>query len=399
MKMNRFVTLGFIISILCFSPNFLTAQSKKTSIITGAQQSEMYLPVLEGKNVAVVANHTSLVGDVHLVDNLIDSGIKVIKVFGPEHGFRGKADAGQKVDDKIDLVTGLPIISLYGSHKKPQPEDLENIDIVIFDIQDVGARFYTYIYTMTLVMEACAENNIPVIVLDRPNPNGFYVDGPILEPDYKSFVGMHPIPIVHGMTVGEYAKMVNGEYWLTDSITCNLTIIPVANYTHSDFYEIPVPPSPNLPNKYAVYLYPSLCLFEGTDVSIGRGTDYPFQIVGHPEFLPGSYIFVPRSIPGKATNPKHEGVHCNGQNLIGYAREMDNNPTKINLAWLIYYYENLKDKTDFFNAYFKKLAGTSQLKDQIESGLSEEQIRESWQPKLNQFKKIRKKYLLYPDFE
>jgi len=377
----------------------INAQQNELNPICGAEQTDQYFPLLKNKNVAVVANHTSLIDGAHLVDRLLSAKIRVVKVFSPEHGFRGKADAGQKVEDKIDLVTGLPIISLYGSHKKPQPEDLENIDIVVFDIQDVGARFYTYISTMTLVMEACAENSIPVLVLDRPNPNGFYVDGPVLEPGFKSFVGMHPIPIVHGMTVGEYAQMVNDEHWLADSVICDLTVIPVSNYSHNDFYELPIKPSPNLPNKYAVYLYPSICLFEGTDVSVGRGTDYPFQIIGHPDYLLGSYIFTPRSIPGTATNPKHEGVYCNGQNLIGYAQEMKNNPAQLNLTWLIGFYDALKDKTTFFTSYFEKLAGTATLRKQIEAGMSEVQIRESWQPKLDEFKTIRKKYLLYPDFE
>lgn len=390
--------------IIIFSTVFLfataiQAQGLKPKIITGAEQTEKYFPTLQGKNVAVVANHTTLIGNAHLVDSLIKSGIGVVKVFSPEHGFRGRADAGQKVENKIDLVTGLPIISLYGDHKKPQAEDLKNVDVVVFDIQDVGARFYTYISTMTYVMEACAENHIPVMVLDRPNPNGFYVDGPVLEAEFKSFVGMHPVPIVHGMTVGEYAQMVNGELWLADSIVCDLTVIPVLNYSHSDFYELPVGPSPNLPNKYAVYLYPSLCLFEGTDVSVGRGTEYPFQVIGHPEFVLGSYIFTPRSIPGVATHPKHEGVYCNGQNLIGYAKEMESNPAKLNLSWLLAYYDFLKDRTGFFNNYFEKLAGNAELRQQIIAGLSEEEIRASWQPKLNEFKKIRKKYLLYPDFE
>ncbi len=365
----------------------------------GAERTGLYFPLLRDKNVAVVGNHTSLIRGAHLVDSMMAAGIHVVKVFSPEHGFRGRADAGQSVDDKIDLVTGLPIISLYGNHKKPTPGDLTNVDVVVFDIQDVGARFYTYISTMTLVMEACAEAGIPVIVLDRPNPNGFYVDGPVLEPQFKSFVGMHPVPIVHGMTTGEYARMVNGEHWLAGAVQCALTVIPCANYSHADFYALPVPPSPNLPNKYAVYLYPSLCLFEGTVVSVGRGTDKPFQVIGHPDYTLGSYVFVPRSIPGAATNPKYEGQHCNGQNLTGYAKEMDSIPPHINLGWLISYNDFLKDKTDFFNSYFEKLAGTASLRQQIEAGMSEAQIRESWKPGLKKFKKIRKKYLLYPDFE
>ena len=389
MKVLIFFIAGFMSIVSC--------AQKGQGIMVGADQTELYFPLLKGKRIAVVANHTSLIQGAHLVDSLVSADFEVDKIFSPEHGFRGKADAGQLIDDKIDLVTGLPVISLYGKHKKPTTEDLQDIDLVVFDIQDVGARFYTYISTMTYVMEACAENEIPVIVLDRPNPNGFYVDGPVLEKEFKSFVGMHPVPIVHGMTVGEYAKMVNGEQWLKDSIKCELKVIQVKNYNHSDFYELPVKPSPNLPNKFAVYLYPSLCLFEGTVVSIGRGTDYPFQVTGHPDYLLGSYIFVPRSIPGVATNPKHEGVYCNGQNLIGYAREMKNNPAQLNLTWLISYYDAMKDKTDFFTKYFTLLAGTEQLQKQIEDGWDEKQIRESWQPGLEEFKHIREKYLLYPE--
>ncbi|OYT13821.1 MAG: hypothetical protein B6I19_03140 [Bacteroidetes bacterium 4572_114] len=394
MKIIIFIIAGFISIVSC-------ARSGQ-EVMVGADQTELYFPLLKGKRIAVVANHTSLIQGAHLVDSLVSAGVDVVKIFSPEHGFRGKAGAGQLIDDKIDLVTGLPVISLYGKHKKPTTEDLQDIDLVIFDIQDVGARFYTYISTMTYVMEACAENDIPVMVLDRPNPNGFYVDGPILDTGFSSFVGMHPVPIVHGMTVGEYAKMVNGERWLKDSIQCELKVIPVKNYAHSDFYDLPVQPSPNLPNRYAVYLYPSICLFEGTVVSVGRGTDYPFQVIGHPDFLLGSYIFVPRSIPGVATNPKHEGVYCNGQNLIGYAREMKDNPAQLNLHWLINYYGALKDTTDttdFFTKYFSLLAGTDQLQKQIEDGWTEEQIRESWQPGLDEFKQIREKYLLYPDFD
>lgn len=399
MNIKNNILSGVVVFMLAFAIFPTSARAKKKPLLTGAQQTELYLPLLQGKNVALVANHTSRIGKAHLVDSLMSLRVQLAKVFSPEHGFRGKADAGQKIDDKIDLVTGLPIISLYGSHKKPQAEDLEGVDVVIFDIQDVGARFYTYISTMSLVMEACAENNIPVIVLDRPNPNGFYVDGPVMKPEFESFVGMHPVPIVHGMTVGEYAQMVNGEYWLADSVQCDLTIIPLKKYTHSDFYELPIPPSPNLPNKYAVYLYPSLCLFEGTDVSIGRGTDYPLQIIGHPEYLLGNYIFTPRSIPGSATHPKHEGVYCNGQNLIGYAQHMDENPKQLNLSWLISYYQNLYEKTAFFNSYFEKLAGNDELRKQIIDEIPEDQIRASWQSDLDAFKQTRKKYLLYPDFK
>lgn len=386
--------------ILFFMHSFYAcSQSPAGKIIVGAERTGEYFPMIKGKNVAIVANHTSLINGVHLVDSLLSAGFKVVKVFSPEHGFRGNADAGQEINDKIDLVTGLPIISLYGVNRKPQAIDLENVDVIIFDIQDVGARFYTYISTMTYVMEACAENHIPVIILDRPNPNGFYVDGPVLEPAFKSFVGLHPVPIVYGMTVGEYARMVNGEGWLENGVKCKLSIVSIENYKHADFYELPVKPSPNLPNKYAVYLYPSLCLFEGTIVSVGRGTDFPFQIIGHPGYAIGSYLFTPKSIPGVATKPKYEGLTCYGQNLSDFARDMEELPPQLHLSWLIAFYKILKDKGNFFDIYFEKLAGTALLRKQIEEGWSEEQIRESWQPGLDKFKTIRTKYLLYPDFE
>jgi uncharacterized protein YbbC (DUF1343 family) len=385
--------------LLVFQSFCACSQSQDARIIVGAEQTGAYFPLIKGKNIALVVNHTSLIGEIHLVDSLLRADFKVVKVFSPEHGFRGNADAGQEISDKIDLVTGLPIISLYGKNKKPQVADLADVDMVVFDIQDVGARFYTYISTMTFVMEACAENQIPVIILDRPNPNGFYVDGPVLESEFKSFVGLHPVPIVHGMTVGEYAKMVNGEGWLENGVKCELSVIPVENYTHRDFYELPVRPSPNLPNKNAVYLYPSLCLFEGTIVSVGRGTDFPFQVIGHPDFVTGSYLFTPKSIPGVASKPKYEGVTCFGQNLTGFAENITNQPHQLSLFWLIEYYKILKDKGSFFDNYFEKLAGTAQLRKQIEEGWSEVQIRESWQPGLEKFRQIRKKYLLYPDFE
>jgi uncharacterized protein YbbC (DUF1343 family) len=375
------------------------SQPQVARIIVGAERTSEYFQLIKGKNIALVANHTSLINGVHLVDTLISARFKVVKVFSPEHGFRGNADAGQEIGDKIDLVTRLPIISLYGKNKKPQAADLAEVDLVIFDIQDVGARFYTYISTMTYVMEACAENQIPVIILDRPNPNGFYVDGPVLESEFKSFVGLHPVPIVHGMTVGEYAGMVNAEGWLENGVKCELSVIPVENYTHSDLYELPVRPSPNLPNKNAIFLYPSLCLFEGTVVSVGRGTDLPFQVIGHPEFKAGSDSFIPRSIPGVASKPKYEGVQCFGQNLTGFAESSQNLQGQMHLSWLIEYWKALKDKGSFFDNYFEKLAGTAQLRTQIEDGWSEAQIRESWQPGLEKFKQFRKKYLLYPDFD
>lgn len=368
------------------------------AITPAAERTTLYFPMLEGRQVALVTNHSSLIGQQHLVDSLIGAGFSVVRVFSPEHGFRGTADAGELVGDAIDLVTGLPVVSLYGQNRRPQDEHLADIDLVVFDIQDVGARFYTYISTMTYVMEACARLDIPFLVLDRPNPNGFYVDGPVLEEAYISFVGLHPVPIVHGMTVGEYARMVNGEGWLGDGLTCDLTVITVRNYSHSDFYELPVRPSPNLPNKYAVYLYPSLCLFEGTVASLGRGTEKPFQVIGHPLYKVGDYRFTPRPMPG-ASQPPLSGEECFGYDLTDYARRMDQHPPQLNLSWLIDFYNELSEKTPFFNNFFNRLAGNATLQKQIEQGMSEEEIRATWQDGLDAFKLIRKKYLLYDDFE
>ncbi|HNV49594.1 MAG: DUF1343 domain-containing protein [Bacteroidales bacterium] len=398
--MNSFFSILKISSLLVFiilQTNCTNGQSTH-EIQPGACQTSSYFPMLQGKRVAIVANHTATIDDVHLVDSLVRAGIEVKKVFSPEHGFRGIAEAGQKVDDAIDLVTGLPVLSLYGNNKKPRKEDLSDIDLIIFDIQDVGARFYTYISTMTYVMEACAEHGIPLIILDRPNPNGFYVDGPVLQPEFKSFVGLHPVPIVHGMTIGEYAQMVNGEGWLENELKCEIKIIPVKNYMHSDFYELPLRPSPNLPNKNAVYLYPSLCLFEGTVVSVGRGTELPFQVIGHPEFTKGNYYFVPKPMIG-AVKPPFDNITCNGFNLTDWAQKMNENSAQINLDWLILFYNELSEKNQFFNSFFEKLAGTAELRKQIEQGLSAEQIRETWQPELKEYKRIRKKYLIYTDIE
>lgn len=368
------------------------------AIIPAAERTTLYFPMLEGKQIALVANHSSLIGQQHLVDSLIGAGFSVVRVFSPEHGFRGTADAGEHVGDGIDLVTGLPVVSLYGQNRRPQDEHLADIDLVVFDIQDVGARFYTYISTMTYVMESCARLGIPFLVLDRPNPNGFYVDGPVLEEAFSSFVGLHPVPIVHGMTVGEYARMVNGEGWLGNGLQCDLTVITVRNYSHSDFYELPVRPSPNLPNKYAVYLYPSLCLFEGTVVSLGRGTEKPFQVIGHPLYPGIDYRFTPRPMPG-ASQPPLSGEECFGYDLTDYARRMDEHPPQLNLSWLFDFHNKLSDKTPFFNNFFNRLAGNATLRKQIEQGMSEEEIRATWQEGLDAFKLIRKKYLLYDDFE
>ncbi|MCP4552141.1 MAG: DUF1343 domain-containing protein, partial [Bacteroidetes bacterium] len=321
------------------------------------------------------------------------------KVFSPEHGFRGNVSDGGLINDHIDSKTGLSIISLYGSHKKPSKEDLSDIDIVIFDLQDVGVRFYTYLSTMTYVMEACAENNIPLIVFDRPNPNGFYVDGPVLKPEFKSFVGLHPIPIVHGLTPGEFALLVNGELWLANKLKCNLKIIEVAHYTHKQTMDLPVKPSPNLPTQSSVLLYPSLALFEGTVVSVGRGTPTPFEVIGHPEFGSNSVSFTPVSIPGTSVNPPLKNQKCYGIDLINYPIKNPEISGQIELRWIIQFYKELHGKTEFFSSYFEKLAGVATLRQQIEFGLSEEEIRKSWSKDLNKYKKIRTKYLLYPDFE
>jgi uncharacterized protein YbbC (DUF1343 family) len=367
-------------------------------IMPGAFMIDEYLPLLKGKRIGIVANHTSLINNTHLVDSLISLKVKVTKIFGPEHGFRGDQPDGKEIPGGKDPKTGISVVSLYGNHKKPAKADLSEIDILIFDIQDVGARFYTYISTLTYVMEACAENNIPLIVLDRPNPNGYYVDGPVLEPAFASFVGMHQVPVIYGMTIGEYARMANGEKWLKGGVQCNLTVIKCKTYTHKSRYQLPVRPSPNLQDMKAIYLYPSLCMFEGTVVSIGRGTDSPFKVFGHPKYTNGSFSFTPEPIKGVSEDPPLKGQICNGKNLEKEAETLKAKG-KIELSWLLETYKNLNLKADFFNTYFEKLAGNSKLREQIIAGQNETEIRKSWQPELDSFKKIRKKYLLYPDFE
>ncbi len=366
------------------------------NVKVGAERTQIYLPWIKGKNVAVVANRTSMIKNTHLVDSLLNSGIKVKKIFSPEHGFRGNVDAGTSVKNYIDKKTGIPVISLYGNNKKPKECDLQGIDVIVFDIQDVGVRFYTYISTLCYVMEACAENNIPLILLDRPNPNGFYIDGPVLKKKFTSFVGLEPVPIVYGMTIAEYALMVNGEGWLKAQVKCNLKYVKIKNYKHSQLYQLPIKPSPNLPNMKAIYLYPSLALFEGTIVSVGRGTDKPFQIFGNPEIKNTKFSFIPESISGACINPPYKGIRCYGYKLTNFPDSVIINSKKIYLKWLIEMYKRLHNKSDFFNAYFDKLAGDSRLRTQIISGIKEEQIRESWQKDIKKFKKIRKKYLLYP---
>lgn len=367
-------------------------------VIPGAWRTAVYFPLLKDKKVGVVANQTSMIKEVHLVDSLISAGIKVVKVFTPEHGFRGNAEAGATIKNDWDSKTGLPLISLYGAKKKPAAEDLAGIDMVILDLQDVGARFYTYISTMSYMMEACAENSIPLMVLDRPNPNGFYVDGPVLKPEYSSFIGMHPVTLVHGMTMAEYARMVNSEKWLKNKVECKLQWVECEGYTHQIRYNLPVRPSPNLPDMASVYLYPSLCLFEGTPISVGRGTTVPFTVIGHPDFKGGNYSFTPVPIKGVSENPPHKGVECHGYNLKENAVEIWKEGG-LRLEWLIEMYKALGSKPGFFTGSFDKLAGSDELRIQIQSGMSEQKIRESWEQGLKEFKKMRRKYLLYPDFE
>lgn len=365
-------------------------------VICGAGRMDQYLPMLKDKSVGLVVNQTSLVGTTHLLDTLLSHGIKVSCVFAPEHGFRGTADAGEHIQNGVDGKTHVPIISLYGANKKPDAGQLSGIDVLIFDIQDVGARFYTYISTLHYIMEACAEQHKALIVLDRPNPNGHYVDGPVLDTAYRSFVGMDPIPVVHGMTVGEYARMLNGEKWLEGKVQCDLTVIPCLHYTHQTFYTLPVKPSPNLPDMKAIYLYPSLCFFEGsTQVSVGRGTDKPFQVYGAPGFDPKLFAFTPKSTAG-ATHPFLQDKTCYGFNLADLTED-SLRQQKFTLKYLLNAYQLSKNKSAFFNDFFTQLAGGKTLQAQIEKGMTEAQIRKSWQGQLRHFKTIRRKYLLYKD--
>lgn len=407
----------FILLLICLNFQFSScAQQQKSDnkktiptkapLKIGADRTNLYLPKLKGKNIAIIANQTSTVNvsqraevspnvmgfktvTYHLVDYLHTyKNLSVKKVFAPEHGFRGKADAGETVINGIDTKTQLPIISLYGKNKKPSQAQLKNIDVVVFDIQDVGARFYTYISSLHYVMEACAQANIPVIILDRPNPNAHYIDGPLLEMVYKSFVGMHPVPVVYGMTIGEYGQMINGEKWLKNDLKCDLTVIPLENYTHNTEYHLPIKPSPNLPNAVAINLYPSLCFFEGTTISVGRGTNKQFQIYGAPYLNKTGFSFMPKPNQG-AKNPKYKAKLCYGENL-----QKTTKLSGLNLSWLIKSYKK-SVKKEFFTVFFTKLAGTKKLQQQIEKGISEEEIKKSWKKDLENFKKIREKYLLY----
>ncbi|MDO6432074.1 DUF1343 domain-containing protein [Flavitalea sp. BT771] len=372
-------------------------------IITGADQTAAYLPLLKGKRVGMLVNPTSVIHNQSIVDSLHKLKVDIREVFGPEHGFRGKASNGAKVSDEIDSATGIPIISLYGRKRKPSKEDMEAIDIMVFDVQDVGCRFYTYINTLRDIMEACAESGKELLILDRPDPNG-YVDGPILDMNLKSGIGQFPIPITHGMTIGEFAQMINGEGWLPNKAQCKLKIIRVKNYAHSIHYDLPVNPSPNLNTQQSILLYPSLCLFEGTIISQGRGTHMPFTILGSPD-LKGKYAFsfTPVSLPGMSETPLHQDQQCYGLDLRTYNADGLRKAGKINIQWMIELYKAYPAKEKFFDRTFSKqmgdinkLAGTTAFKDQIIAGKSEEEIRRSWEPGLSKYKQMRKKYLLYP---
>jgi uncharacterized protein YbbC (DUF1343 family) len=413
-NIHFFFCLLLLINVECFSQNDQPV-NRSTEIITGAERMSVYIPMLKGRAVAVFANQTSMVGKIHLVDALIREGIRVKKIFAPEHGFRGVADAGEGMKNGIDSTTGIPVISLYGNKLAPSADDMKDVDILIFDVQDVGVRFYTYISSLQKYMEAAMEDHKPLLILDRPNPNGFYVDGPVLDKKFSSFVGMQPVPVVYGMTIGEYAFMIAGEKWLSQKANevysyyqtaqnsadtpFHFLVIKCKNYSHKSKYNLPVNPSPNLQNMRSVYLYPSICFFEGTAISLGRGTDKPFEQFGHPLFPKNLYSFTPKSTSG-AKNPPLLDQTCYGFDLSNINAEKEIND-HLQLKWLLKAYALFPDKEKFFLAsnYFNKLAGTDVLMQQIKDGKTENEIRKSWQPALNDFNKIRKKYLMYDDFE
>lgn len=404
MQSKRFFLLFLLVLILgpVNSSDSLDSLQPKTAkdLFVGAQRLTKYIPLIAGKKVAIVANQTSMVGSKHLVDTLLDLGIDIQKVFAPEHGFRGLADAGEHIKDALDKKTGLPIVSLYGKNKKPKASDLSNVDVILFDIQDVGVRFYTYISSLHYIMQACADLDKTLIVLDRPNPNGFFVDGPVLRKEYSSFVGVHEVPLVHGMTIGEFSKMINGEGWLEKNVQCNLKIITCEGYTHNDLYQLPIKPSPNLPNMASVYLYPSLGLFEGTNISVGRGTETPFQIIGSPYLKQSNFSFTPVSVEG-AKYPKHKGVLCKGFDLNEFGSDVLPSKKGLYLGWILGTYKNSSKQDNFFtsNGFFELLSGTDVLRKQIIEGKSEKEIKATWQEDIQVFKEKREKYLLYPDFE
>ena len=398
MKLKLICFAFLIISILVGACTGIQEKKKTPQKITvGAERSEIYLPLLEGKKVGLVVNQSSMVDSVHLINYLVSKGVDVKGIYAPEHGYKGNVERGKHVDGEIDAETGIPVYSLYGKNHKPSPEILKDIDVMVFDMQDVGVRFFTYIYTMTRVMEASAENGIQVIVLDRPNPIGYYVDGPMLKPGFESGIGLFPIPVIHGLTVGEFAMMVNGEHWLKDGIQCDLEVIKVENYTHETKYQLPVFPSPNLAEMKSIYLYPSICLFEGADVNEGRGTYKPFQQFGAPYYTPQDFFYVPKSIPVLALHPKFEGETCYGYDLSNMTLSELQDIRQLEIKYLIDFYNKCDDKENFFTSFFDKLAGTDQLRLQIIEGKTEEQIRASWQKDLDEFKLMRKNYLLYSE--
>ena len=405
--MKKILLLSFLSGMIFISCKRMPAASATSSstLQTGAEQTQQYLPYLSGKRVALLANQTSIIGNTHLVDSLRKLGVNIVKVFGPEHGFRGNASAGAKVADEVDSATGIPLISLYGGKSKPSKEDLADVDIMIYDLQDVGCRFYTNINALARLMEACADNNKELLILDRPNPNGYFVDGPILDMKYKSGIGMFPIPITHGLTIAEFAGMLNGEGWLANGVTCKIKVIPVANYNHSMQYTLPVKPSPNLNSQQSIILYPSLCLFEGTILSQGRGTYFPFTVLGSP-LLEGKYpfSFTPVGIKGMAETPLHMNKTCYGLDLRTANPRDVIKKKKINLQLMIELYNAYPEKDKFFDykqsnqmGNIDKLIGYGEFKEQIKQGLSEEAIRKTWEPGLSAYKEKRKKYLLYAD--
>lgn len=391
----------YLATALFFLSQCVVAQNKDlsikdySSVLLGAQQFDKYLPKLKNKRVGIITNITGTIGKTSIVDTLISLKVNVTKIFGPEHGFRGDVDAGEKVNSHVDKKTGLAIISLYGSNKKPTKEQLKDIDVLIYDIQDIGVRFYTYISTMCYAMEACAESCKELIVLDRPNPNGFYIDGPVLKSEFKGFLGLHPVPIVYGMTCGEYAQMANNEAWLKNKVKCKLTVIPLKNYDRKSAYHLPTKPSPNIPNTDAVLLYPSLGLFEGTLISLGRGTDFPFQVIGHPNYGDTSFSFLPQP-SALSKEPKYFNQRCFGIDLR-LEKYLKSHPRQLSLVWIETFYANLK-RDDFFDKNFNFHSGNSKLQEQLKNKVSENDIRKTWKTDLDQFKKIRKKYLLYNDF-
>jgi len=386
----------FRLLIFCFVLASCQAPAKENNdsdLRLGCERLDKYMPLLGDKRVGLLVNHTSLLGQNHIIDTLISRGVNIAKIYAPEHGFRGNADAGEHIESGVDTKTGLPVVSLYGKHKKPTGDDLKGVDVVIFDIQDVGARFYTYISSMHYMMEACAEHKIPMFVFDRPNPNGDYFDGPVLDLEFQSFVGMHPIPVVHGLTVGELALMINNEGWLANGLKCDLSVIKMENYTHAMSYSLPVKPSPNLPNDVSIRLYPSLCFFEATELSVGRGTYMPFQVIGYPDPKYGDFSFTPVSIDGMAKSPIQQDKVCYGIDLRN-----ESLTHQFSLKYLLDFYQKSDRSSDFISRkrWFNLLAGNAELQEQILKGKSEVEIRNSWKEELDEYAKLRSRYLLYP---